>query len=58
MLILNNRWIVVTGSLWFFTALQLKLDRVGPIDNRPSTDTPHPFVLKKKKKIIQKTRET
>ena len=27
-----------------------KLDGVGPIDNRPSTDQPNHFVPKKKKK--------
>ena len=27
-----------------------KLDGVGPVDNRPSTDKLHPFVRKKRKK--------
>ena len=29
-----------------------KLDGVGPVDNRPSTDELHHFVQKKKKKKI------
>ena len=29
-----------------------KLDRVGPVDNRPSTDELHHFVQKEKKKKV------
>ena len=30
------------------TMITIKLDGVGPVDNRPSTDKPHHFVQKKK----------
>ena len=33
-----------------------KLYGVGPIDNRPSTDELHPFVRKKRKKIVTRDR--
>ena len=33
-----------------FAVICIKLDRVGPVDNRPSTDKLHYFVKKKKKK--------
>ena len=32
--------------------MQWKLDRVGPVDNRPSTDYLHPFVQKAKEEKI------
>ena len=37
---------------------QVKLDGVGPVDNRPSTDKLQHFVHKEKKKIKQKKNVT
>ena len=34
----------------FFSQKLKKIDGVGPVDNRPSTNKLHPFVQKKKKK--------
>ena len=35
---------------FFFKIYAYKLDGVGPVDNRPSTDKLHHFVRRKKKK--------
>ena len=38
------------GACLFCLLNNKKIDRVGPINNRPSTDELHHFVQKKKKK--------
>ena len=38
----------------FYSAFELKLDGVGPVDNRPSTDKLHHFVKKKEEEKEKK----
>ena len=39
-------------NIWIWLLSEWKLDGVGPVDNRPSTDKLHHFVQKKRKKIV------
>ena len=41
----------------FICKERVKLDGVGPVDNRPSTDKLHNFVRKKKKKKREKIKK-
>ena len=43
-------WKVLTKVSWQMGGAEEKLDGVGPVDNRPSTDKLHHFVRKKKNK--------
>ena len=45
-------------KLWQCIVGGLKLDGVGPVDDRPSTDKLHPFVRKKNEKKLHVTRDT
>ena len=42
--------IILTSTFSLQILALLKLDRVGPVDNRPFTDRLHHFVSKKKEK--------
>ena len=51
--IIFGKYFGIVGNTWVFWANNAvfgKLDGVGPVDNRPSTDKPHHFVKKNKNK--------